>query len=257
MLHCSFGQVVESMQLCLAGDPESVWVLESLQQRALVFEQQEKNNYEVVRTPDDEPDRNIFVVLLHAKAQGVRNGNSMVFMDKLEAGNKGSFSALFVAQRECDPFWFGLKASAETLLYERALGFEDIKNGIIRDLEVMRHKTPRTRSEFANLRKESHAKLASYERETADMQDCLVYRALRRSFGDALDELIPRTDHRSDVRALREIYLQEVVRKLLHLTSKTFPEAASAEEDLARGLLIAAASTYLVDQVKRPVSTLN
>jgi len=257
MLHCSFEQIIGSMQLCLAEDPESDWVLQSLMQRALVFEQQEKADYEVLRFPEGTPDRNILVVLLHAEADGVRNGNSMVFNDELEAEGEGSISALFVAQRKCHPFWFGLKTSVETLLHERAIVFDKIKVEIAQTLEAMLSSPPGTRSELAAFRRESHARLGRNARETNDMHEGLIYRALQRSFGDALDKLIPKTCYRRDLAATREFYLQDVVEKLLKLTHKTFPEASSFEEEHARSLLLAVVSTYLVDQATRPVSTLN
>ncbi len=257
MLHCLFDDIIGSMQLCLAGDTESDWVIQSLKQRALVFEQQTKNDYEVVRLPEGNPDRNIFVVFLHAEADGVRDGNSMVFHDEVETHGEGMISALFVAQRKCDPFWFGLKASVETLLYERSLVFDEIKDDITRTLEATLSRPPGTRAELAAYRRESQGRLARHAHETERLHGRLVYRALRRSFGDALDELIPRTSHRRNLKATREFYLRDVAEKLLALTGKAFPEALSFEEEHARSLLLADASTYLVDQATRPVSTLN
>jgi hypothetical protein len=257
MLHSSFDKIIESVRLCLAGDPESNWIPECLKHRALVFEQQERDDYEVLRFPEGNPDRSILMVVLHAESDGVRNGNSMVFHDELEKDGEGTISALFVARRECDPFWFGLKASAETLLYERSLVFNKLRVDVTQTREAMLAGPSVSPSDLADFRRQSYGRLARHERETKDMHEGLIYRALKRSFGGALDGLVPKARHRLDVVAAQDFLRRGVVEKLQELTRRTFPEALSFEEEHARALLFGVASTHLVDQAMRPVSTLN
>jgi hypothetical protein len=227
----SFEQIIESMQLCLAGDPESKWILESLMRRAIVFAQQEPKGIALVRMPEPPPDRTIHVIILRAEAQSVRDGNPLVFNDDLPGEGEEMLPVLVFAQRKCDPFWFGLKASVETLIYERAHDCDETGNP-------------------------EHV-LARHVQDTTDMHDRLIYRALDRRFEGALERLIKKVRARAATVVVRDILVLEVIRILYSITQRTFPDASSLEEMAVRDLLIADAAKYVVAQALRPVPTIN
>lgn len=231
MRHGSFDEIIGSMQLCLAGDHESKWILESLVRRAIVFAEQEPKGIECVRMPSPPPDRTIHVIILRAEALGIRDGNPLVFNDDLPGEDEEMYPVLYFAQRKCDPFWFGLKASVETLIYERAYDCEETES--------------------------PEADLMCHVRDTTDMHDRLIYRALDRRFDGTLEKLIPKIRRRAAAVVPKDVLVLEVIQILFSIAQRAFPDASSLEETLVRDALIADAAKYVVAQALRPVPILN
>ncbi|MCC6563728.1 hypothetical protein IT087_02445 [Candidatus Uhrbacteria bacterium] len=246
MRHRTFDDIYRSVGLSLADDDEFKWILERLQERAIVFAQNEEEGITTVRTPDRHAKRAMVIVLLREQAVTGRDDSSVVYNDDMETMHDGPVSAIFVADRDCEPFWFGLKAGVEVLLYERSFDYSELKLGIAQTLAELAPRAPQIRPELARIRKESHKRLSDHAHATTDMYQRLVYRALDRRLDGRLEALVPKIRDRRAVFAAQKHFLQLAALDLYNLTKQAFPEPSSVEEEAARSVLIAVASDHAV-----------
>ncbi|MCK9360797.1 hypothetical protein M0Q28_01030 [Patescibacteria group bacterium] len=251
MRHRTFNDICQSVKLGLADDDEFKWILDRLQERAIVFAQDEEEGIRPVRTPDRRTERALVIVLLRERAVTGRDDSSVVYNDDMETMHDGPVSAIFVADRDCEPFWFGLKASVEVLLYERSFDYSELKAEIAQTLAELAPRAPLIRPALARIRKESHKRLSDHAHATKDMYQRLVYRALNRRLEGRLEALIPKIRDRRAVFAAQKHFLQQVALDLYLLTKEAFPEPSSVEEEAARSVLIAVASSHAVRRAIR------
>ncbi len=268
MRHRTFEDIYGSVGLCLAGDRDSEWIIDHLQRRAVLFARDTATeDIHLQRMPDPTPEEPIVMVLLPSSEEE-QELCSLVFTSQIDTPRNGIMPAIFVVDRECEPFWFGLKTTFEVLVSERALRYGHMKMEIAHAIAALVPGAPENRDEQRKFRRESHELLRNYANETKAMYTQLVFGALNRRLDGALVKLVPafherraefyqprRTPHDRDA-LLREQrkFLQAVAHDLLRLTRHAFPEPSSLEEEVVRSSMLAVASSHVVDQVLRPLA---
>lgn len=221
------------MELSLAGDSEAAWILARTKERAIVFQQTGEEGIVNVRTPSLQVERAMIIVVLHAEADSGHDDSSVIFNADFEASD-GSVSALCVADRECEPFWFGLKASLEALVYERSFDYSELEAEVACD-----------------------ASLEQHARVTKGMCQSLVFRALNRRLDGRLESLISKIGSERWIREMQSPFLHSVALDLFQLTSQVFPGPSSVEEEVARSVLIAIASQQVIERAGQSMAALH
>lgn len=248
MIHRTFESIEAAVIDALEGDAEFAPIAKRIRDHAVLLALGgDQDAPQVLRAPDVK-DGDTVVMLLLDDDRDVPNG-SIVFIETIVSRDRDEFSALFLLQKECHPFWFGLKLVHDWLIFERARDYANLKLQVVEATREMLE-SKATRRQSADFRRESHVRLRAHAEETRLARERLCFRAINRQVGGALE----RWRQPASQIVLREqnALLREIASEIHESVLATHPDALSYEESAARSVLIACATSYLASRSRVP-----
>lgn len=251
MLHSTYEEVVSSVRRAIQDQPEDAWILDRIRERAVVLlqGQQEEVRIAKIRELIEKKERVITLDFQGMYEVDAQDDSSIVANDHVALPDKRVLPVIRVARRPCDRFWFGLKLAVEVLLFERTFDYGEMKLEIRRQISARAPTRPETRPQLAEFARQSRDRLEAHVAETRLMLPSLVFRAVNRELGGALNRVIPQIRSECTIISEQKLLVTLLAHEIMQLTQECFPSPLSIEEEAARSILLAMASSHAAHAV--------
>lgn len=250
MLHRTYEDITSSVGLALKDQPKDAWILDRIRERAVVLPQGGRERIEKIGQILEKKER---VIALDFEASDVstQHDSSIVANDHVSHPN-GDLPIIRIAPRPCDRFWFGLKFGVEVMLFERSFDYGEMKVEVMRQISNLAPTKRETRRQLAEFCRQSREHLEMHVAETQLMYPSLVYRAVNRELEGALERVIPQMRSHCAIIREQKLLVTMLAQEIMELTQEAFPPPMSIEEEAARSILLALASSHVAHAALAP-----